>query len=84
LIRAAGPGPTAGIAVRPARAWGRAKPAKEAIPDTPADSNPAKEVISDSASSSPSWSPTASACEVHRDVIEEASHADVTRTSAPG
>jgi len=62
----------AGVAVRPARGWGHAKPAKETIPDPLADSNPAKEAIPDSAWPGASRSPAASACEVHRDVIEEA------------
>jgi hypothetical protein len=66
----------AGIAVRPPRKWGHAKAAKEAISDSghDADSNPAKEVIPDLGG--PTWrppgrSPTASACEPYREVIED-------------
>src|SRR6185312_649158 len=74
----------AGIAIRPPRGWGHAKPAKAPIPDSDgasaadAVSNPAKEAISDSATPDPpSWpratrSPAASACEPHREYIEEA------------
>ena len=63
----------AGVAVRPPRQWGHAKPAKEAIPDPGggAEAKPAKEVIPDSGWPRPSRSPAASACEVHRDLIEE-------------
>lgn len=50
----------AGVPVRPPGAWGRRPPAK-----------PANEVTPDfGAASEPSHSPTASACEVHRDFIE--------------
>jgi transposase len=89
----------AGIGVRPAGRWGRAKPAIEVIPDnSPGNSNPANEAIPDScreistreATGDPSaakpanevipdlaWpraarAPSASACEVHREIIEEA------------
>jgi transposase len=76
----------AGIPVRAPRGWGHAKPAKETIPDSGRDSKPAKEAISDSDPDSkpakevipdfgptrPSRAPAASACEVHRDFIEEA------------
>ena len=63
----------AGVAVRPPRQWGHAKPAKETIPDPGggAEAKPAKEVIPDSGWPRPSRSPAASACEVHRDLIEE-------------
>jgi transposase len=63
----------AGVAVRPPRQWGHAKPAKEAIPDPGGggEAKPAKEVIPDSGWPRPSRSPAASACEVHRDLIEE-------------
>jgi transposase len=78
----------AGIAVRPPRKWGHAKAAKDPITDPNAaneansdrtggvaDSNPAKEVISDPAP--PSWprptrSPVASKCEPYRELIEDA------------
>jgi transposase len=62
----------AGIAVRPPRGWGHAKPAKEVITDSSGDPKPAKEVITDPGWPRASRSPTASACEVHHDVIEEA------------
>ncbi len=67
---------SAGIPIRPPRQWGRAKPAKETIPDSGAISNAANEAIPDP-SSVPSWpcaarSPVASACEPHREFIEEA------------
>ena len=73
----------AGIAVRAPRRWGHSKPAKEPIPDpnpakgaisdsdTGDESKPAKEVIPDSACPRASRAPAASACEAHRDVIEE-------------
>jgi transposase len=70
----------AGIAVRAPRGWGHAKAAKEAIPDSgaTADSKAAKEVIHDSDLAPPPapWpsaarSPTASACEPYRDLVEE-------------
>ncbi len=60
----------AGIAVRPARRWGHAKPAKEAIPD--AEARPANEVIPDFVPPLSTRAPTASACDPHRDLIEEA------------
>ena len=48
-----------------------ADPANEASPDQPAISKPANEVTPDSGSSqAPGRSPTASACESHRDFIE--------------
>ena len=73
----------AGIAVRAPRRWGHSKPAKDPIPDPNpakeaipdpdwgADSNPAKEVIPDYAVSRAARSPAASACEPHREFIEE-------------
>jgi len=76
----------AGLAVRPPGTWGRrppAKPANEVTPDSgPAatpeseaesstNSKPANEATPDfGAASEPSHSPTASACEAHRDFIE--------------
>jgi transposase len=60
----------AGIAVRPARRWGHAKPAKEAITDP--EAKPANGVITDFVAPSPTRSPAASACEVHRELIEDA------------
>jgi transposase len=66
----------AGIAVRPPRQWGHANPAKDPIPDSrdeTTDSNPAKETIPDSAwPPRPTRAPAASACEAHRDFIEDA------------
>jgi transposase len=74
----------AGICVRPARGWGHSKPAKEVIPDSgspkaakgpipdPGDSKPAKETIPDFGPTNATRAPAASACEVHRDFIEEA------------
>jgi len=76
----------AGVGIRPSGAWGRrppAKPANEVTPDSSPAARPDSEP-SDSASSKPaneatpgfgaasesSHSPTASACEVHRDFIE--------------
>jgi transposase len=69
----------AGIAVRAPRRWGHSKPAKgpipdskaakETIPDSEAESKPAKEVIPDFAPAA--RSPAASSCEPHRDLIEQ-------------
>ncbi|MBK7928951.1 MAG: hypothetical protein IPJ98_16120 [Bryobacterales bacterium] len=68
----------AGVAIRPPGAWGRrppAKPANGVTPDSgaapPAISKPANEVTPDSGPPpDPGRSPTASACEPHRDFIE--------------
>jgi hypothetical protein len=71
-----------GIALRPPGGWGRAAPAKPANevatdpgPTEPADpttfSKPANEVTTDfGAELAPSHTPSASACEVHREAIE--------------
>jgi transposase len=63
----------AGIEVRPPRRWGHppAKPAKEVFTDSGPDSKPAIEVFTDPGPV-PGRSPTASACEPHRDFIEQA------------
>jgi transposase len=65
----------AGIEVRPPGRWGHpaAKPAKEVITDSGADSKPAIEVFTDSVPPPvPGRSPTVSACEPHREWIEVA------------
>src|SRR3954454_18781653 len=70
----------AGISIGPSGRWGHgpAKPAIEVItasaPTNPADDNskPAIEVITGSAPTRPSRSPTASACEPYREIIEAA------------
>jgi transposase len=64
----------AGIAVRPSGGWGRrppGDPAQAVAPEPPPAPKPAKEVSPDSgAASEPGRSPTASACEPYRDLIE--------------
>ena len=65
----------AGIAVRPPGRWGHpvAKPAIGVFTDSGADSKPAIKVFTDSAPPpEPGRSPTASACEPHREWIEVA------------
>ena len=63
----------AGIEVRPPGRWGHpaAKPAIEVFTDSAPDSKPAIEVFTDPGPV-PGRSPTASACEPHREFIEQA------------
>ena len=72
---------SAGVPLRPPGGWGRqrpAKPANEVTPDLPASSKPANEVAPDpgppsaalSAPPPPGRSPSASACEPYRELIE--------------
>jgi hypothetical protein len=60
----------AGIPVRPPRGWRHSKPAKEVISES-GEPNPARDPIPDSGWQPASRSPAASACEVHRELIEE-------------
>src|SRR5437762_8084689 len=63
----------AGVAVRPAGAWGRrppAKPANEVSPDSPEPAKPANEVSTDSGASSATRRQSASHCEPFLEFVE--------------
>ena len=62
----------AGIPIRPPRGWGRKGPSKPAngVTTDSGHANPANEVTTDLHAPTPSRSPTASACEPYRELID--------------